>query len=128
MNKKDTSTIKELRTLTGLTDGQISSVFKALSYMVGIGNYYNGEEIQIPYFGKFKLKFDGDELDEQGNRIAKVNGFFILHDDVKRNVGIVEDFKKTQDANLLTELDSYKVLKGSIRQSLKNSVESSYDD
>lgn len=119
----DRDTIKELRTLTGLKEGEISSVFKALSYMMAIGNYYNDETITIPYFGTFKLKFDGDDIDKEGNRVAKVTGFFSLADEIKRNVGIVEDFKKTQDANLLTELDSYKIIKTDIRQSLKSSTE-----
>lgn len=122
MTNEDISVIKELRALTGLKEGQIVSVFEALSNMYGVGNYYNNERIHLPLFGTFKLKFEGDEI-ENGLRKAQVTGFFTLHDSIKKNVGIIEDYKKTGNEKLLLELDSFKNIVKDTKLALKNTLE-----
>ena len=124
INNEEKKVIQEIRALTGLNEKQISSVFLSLSFTYGMGNYFNGEKIVIPYFGEFKLKFEGDEVDENtGKRKANVTGFFSLNEGIKKNIGIVEDFLKTGDEKLLLDLSSYKVLKDQIRQELKQQSE-----
>lgn len=118
MTNSDKSTIKEIRSLTGLNENQVSAVFKALAYVIGIGNYQNNESITIPYFGNFKLNYDGDEIID-GDRKAKVSGFFSLHETLKKNVGIIEDYRETGDDNLILDLDSYKNIRNDTRQALK---------
>jgi nucleoid DNA-binding protein len=108
--------IGELKNLTDLKESEIASVFKHFSNMLCIGNYYNGEDITIPYFGTFKLKFEGDNEE----RKAQVTGFFNLHEDIKRNVGIVEDFRKTGDESNLLDLDCYKLIRDNVRVALKD--------
>lgn len=120
MTIEDDNTIKELRALTGLKESQISSVFMALSYMHGLGNYYNNEEITIPYFGTFRLRFEGNEGSE---RKANVTGFFTLHEDMKRNVGIIEDYRETNNERLLLDLDAFKHIKNETRLALKLTTE-----
>ena len=119
MEERESNIIGELKCLTGLSLNQVDSVFRNLSHMLCMGNYYNGEEITIPYFGTFKLKFDGDDED----RKAQVTGFFSLSESIKRNVGIIEDFKETGDEKNLLDLDSYKDIRNDTRLALKNAVE-----
>lgn len=116
LSTKDIKIIKELKALTGVSESQISSIFLNLANMIGIGNYYNGETITIPYFGTFKLKFEGNGE----NREAKVTGFFSLDDNIKRNVGIIEDFKATEDEKILLDLDAFTQIKKETRLNLSS--------
>lgn len=115
MKDEDRNLIKDLRTLTGLSENNLVSVFKHLAFMCSISSYYNEEEVVIPYFGTFNLKFEGDD-DE---RNAKVSGKVALHKDFKKNVGIIEDFKRTGNEDLLLTLDSFDMLEKDVKQSLK---------
>lgn len=124
MTVEDRNIIKEIRALTGLKDSQVADVFKSLSHVCGLGSYYNNESIAIPYFGTFKLRFEGDEIDDiSGLRKAKVTGFFSLHEDVKKNVGLIEDYRETGNDKLITDIDAFKTIKHNTRQALKQTTE-----
>lgn len=95
-NEKDQEVLEELRIISGLNMEQVTEVLQAFSILVAM-NYGEKEKIHIPFFGNFYLKYDGDEVTEEG-REAKVTGFFSPHEFLKKVIGQIEDSKNGEDS------------------------------
>jgi hypothetical protein len=92
MNDKEREVLDILRNITGENIERIDNILLGLM-TYALLNYSEGESIIIPYFGKFKLIYEGDLVTNQG-REAKINSFFITSEALKENIGVYEDFKK----------------------------------
>ena len=91
LNQQEKSVNELLRNISGESIETINNVLKALLYLT-IMNYSEGENILVPYFGRFSIKYKGDEITKFG-RIAKLETAYFPSDEVKLNIGILEDIK-----------------------------------
>lgn len=114
----DKQVIKEIRALTGFSEGVVRDVFKAFSNIHAIGAYSENKEIHIPYLAKLRLRYEGDEITANKEREAKITSFVGLHDNFIKNVGIIEDWRKGEHSKPL-ELDGYKFQRANARNTLK---------
>jgi len=94
---------KEAMRVLQLTFGRPASEINELFESLGISailSYVKRESIVIPYIGKLKLKYDGDDLTMKGKEAKLIHEFtpspFLI-----RNVGQVEDGTETEVERIL---------------------------
>lgn len=99
---KTTSLDKQLeeiiRNISGVSIDDIDKVFKALMMFV-IMQYSEGEIIKIPYFGALKINFENDVLTKEG-RIANLSTSYFPSNEIKLNIGMLEDVKNGKSSIL----------------------------
>jgi hypothetical protein len=94
-----------LRNLSGENIERINNIF--LAFMVyATMSYTEGQEIVLPYFGKWKTLYKGDVDTTQGKE-AVVDIFAIPGEYYKQIIGEYEDYKN----NKLDSLDDISIIK-----------------
>ena len=87
LDQQEQETIEILRNLSGESVERINNILLALMIYTFL-NYSTGEDVLVPYFGKFLLKKESD------TKATDVKGFFLPSDYVKQNIKMYEEMKK----------------------------------
>jgi len=100
----DLKVIEELRKLLPNYNDEMIMDFLVAFHTYTALCYMEGEEVHFPLFGKFLIKYQGDEETSEGRK-AKVSGFFSLHEELIRQVGQIEDAKRSGDVADYTKIN-----------------------
>lgn len=118
LSQQEKSVNEILRNISGESIETINNVLKALMYYT-LMNYSEGENTLIPYFGRFSITYNGDTITKDG-RIADLETFYFPSDEVKLNIGMLEDIK-SKGGNI-TEVPCIKDIMREINVALKVAV------
>lgn len=118
LSQQEKSVNEILRNISGEPIETINNVLRALLYHT-LMNYSEGEDILVPYFGRFALKYKGDIITKQG-RIADLETSYIPSDEMKLNIGVLEDVK--ENGGDITEVPCIKEIMRDIHLQLKCTV------
>ena len=118
LSQQEKSVNETLRNISGESIETINNVLKALLYYT-LMNYSEGENTLIPYFGRFSIKYLGDEILPEG-RIAKLQTTYFPSDKMKLNIGMLEDVRA--NGGDITEVPCIKDIIREINVALKVAV------
>ena len=119
LSNQDKNIEEIIRNISGKTIEDIDDVLKALM-MILIMQYSEGEIVRIPYFGALKIDYDGDEITKEG-RVAKLNAQYFPSNEVKLNIGMLEDVKSNNGK--MTDIPCIQDICRYFRNQLSNMVE-----
>ena len=89
LSDKAKETIEKIHLISGEKKEDTKSFFEALGIYI-ILNYYGQDEIYLPYIGKLRFNYLGDEL-IQNSKQAKVDLEFEPDSFLLKNIGQIED-------------------------------------
>jgi len=112
LNDFEKSLVQEVSTISGTSEMQVREVLE-FTLLRQIEQYIEGEEITIPFIGKCKITYEGDEY-VAGAKLAKVTTELKPSSLLLRLVGEVEDSESTVIENLL---------QGKIKVALQNALD-----
>jgi len=95
--------MEELSILTDETPLKVRDIQEQL-FLHQLDNYANGRDILIPFWGKIKIKYNGDFL-SGGERVADLDIFFSPSELARRLIGDIED----GESEVLRELMQKKI-------------------
>lgn len=105
LDNKEKEVLETIRNISGENIERINNVF--LAFMIyAMLCYTEGQEIILPYFGKWKTLYKGD-VDTPEGKEAKVDILAIPGDFYKQTVGEYEDFNNKK----LSSLDQISIIK-----------------
>jgi hypothetical protein len=115
LSNQEKNVLETLRNISGEKIDRVDNVLKSLLYY-SLMCYSEGESVLIPHFGRFKITFLGDEI-TKGGREAKLDTLYFPSNEIKLNIGIMEDIKK--HGGEITEVPLIKELMKEIQLQLK---------
>ncbi len=89
LSEKAKETIEKIHLISGTKKEDTKNLFEALGIYI-ILNYYGQEEIYLPYVGKLRFNYLGDDLVQNSKR-AKVELEFEPDNFLLKNIGQIED-------------------------------------
>jgi hypothetical protein len=92
LNDREKNAIEMIRNISGDKAENIYNMFRAIQALALL-EFAQGEDTVIPCFGKFKLNYLGDTITSKGKQ-ANIEAYFIPSDELKKNIGQIEDYKK----------------------------------
>jgi len=95
--------MEELSILTDETPLKVRDIQEQL-FLHQLDDYANGRDILIPFWGKIKIKYNGDFL-SGGERVADLDIFFSPSELARRLIGDIED----GESEVLRELMQKKI-------------------
>lgn len=89
LNDPAKETIEKIHLIGGFKKEDTKTFFESLAIYM-ILNYYGKEDIYLPYIGKIRFHYIGEEL-VSNKKKAKVDLHFIPDDFLLKNIGQIED-------------------------------------
>ena len=121
LNAEERNTVELIRNLSRQNTSDINDFFKGLM-LVTLMNYSEGESTIIPYFGKLKINYQGDEIKSEG-RVAKLDVDFTPSPMLVRNLGQLEDVKDENCDTKITDVECIKDVMSDITSKLNEIME-----
>lgn len=121
LNAEERNTVELIRNLSRQNTSDINDFFKGLM-LVTLMNYSEGESTIIPYFGKLKINYRGDEIKSEG-RVAKLDVDFTPSPMLVRNLGQLEDVKDENCDTKITDVECIKDVMSDITSKLNEIME-----
>lgn len=116
ITQEEKNVLEILRNLSGENIDRITRVLQALM-MYALMNYSEEEPIVVPLFGEFTLTYKGDKISFNG-REALIDTTYNPSQELKYNIGIMEDLKKQGNTNI-SEIPIIKEITRNIENQLK---------
>lgn len=118
ISQNEKRVIDILRNLSSESEERINNILIALMKYALI-QYSHGEEITIPLFGDFIIKYKGDKIVDE-HLEADLDCFFNPSNIVRKNIGQYEDVKKGK-ASIL-DIDIMKYHKLNIERNIRSKL------
>ena len=99
MTPEEREAMRVLQLLFGRPANEITELFESIG-ISAVLSYVKGEAIVIPFIGKVRLSYEGDDLTAKGKE-ARLRHEFTPSPFLVRNVGQVEDGDETEIEKIL---------------------------
>jgi nucleoid DNA-binding protein len=125
LSKEDYNTIEILRNISGENEDRIHAIFEALVEHA-LHQYADKQRIEVPYFGTLYIKYKGETILSNGAKEVDIDVFFSPSKNLKKNIGRIEDLKKSLIEFVDVPVTNEKLNK--IEALLKTQVSETYQD
>jgi hypothetical protein len=99
LTPEEREAMRVLQLLFGRPANEITELFESIG-ISAVLSYVKGDTIVIPYIGKIKLSYEGDDLTMKGKE-ARLTHEFTPSPFLVRNIGQVEDEAETEIEKIL---------------------------
>jgi len=118
ISQKEKEVIDLIRNLSSESEERIHNILMAIM-QYALLQYGSSEQITIPLFGDFYIKYKGDKI-VNDKLEADLDCFFVPSATLKKNIGQYEDSVKKKIS--LTDIDIMKYHKLNIERIVKNKI------
>jgi len=95
LSPEEKDALRYIRLLFGKPANEVHDLFESVG-IAAVLSYLKKQDIVIPYIGKIKIIYDGDNLTSKGKE-AKLQCEFYPSHFMKRNIGQIEDEADTTE-------------------------------
>jgi len=99
LTPEEKEAMRVLQLLFGRPASEVTELFESIGVSAAL-SYVKGEAIIIPFIGKIRISYEGDDLTMKGKE-AKLKHEFTPSPFLVRNVGQIEDGNETEIEKIL---------------------------
>ena len=99
LSPEEKDALRYIRLLFGKPANEVHDLFESVG-IAAVLSYLRKDSIVIPFIGKVKINYDGDDLTSEGRK-AKLNCEFVPSQFLIRNIGQIEDETETEVEKIL---------------------------